>query len=65
MTAEDKYVIALGVISLLLLGGGSLFASRLAAMPPRVIRTVWPLAAALTGTLFATFVFIARTAVKG
>lgn len=65
MTVEDKYLIALAVICVALLGGGALFASRLAAAPPRTIRTVWPIAALLTAALFAGFVFIARTAVKG
>lgn len=65
MKIEDKYLIALAVICVLLLAGGSLLASRLAAAPPRTIRTVWPIVAVLTAALFAGFVFIARTAVKG
>jgi hypothetical protein len=65
VTTEDKFVIALGVLSIALLAVGSLFAKRLASAPPRVMRTVWPIAAVVTAGVYATFVFIARTAVKG
>ncbi|HEX3908965.1 MAG TPA: hypothetical protein VHW92_13680 [Mycobacteriales bacterium] len=65
MTTETKFVLVLAVFSVLLLIVGSLFARRLASAPPRVIRTVWPVAAAVTGACYATLVFIARSHVKG
>jgi hypothetical protein len=65
VTTETKFVLVLAGFSVLLLIGGSLFARRLASAPPRVIRTVWPLAAAATGACYAALVFIARSHVKG
>jgi hypothetical protein len=65
VTTETKFVLVLAVFSVLLLIVGSLFARRLASAPPRVIRTVFPIAAAVTGGCFATLVFIARSHVKG
>jgi hypothetical protein len=65
VTTETKFVFVLAGFSVLLLLVGSLFAKRLASAPPRVIRTVWPLAAAFTGACFAVLVLIARTHVKG
>jgi hypothetical protein len=65
VTTETKFVLVLAGFSVLLLVVGSLFAKRLAAAPPRVIRTVWPLAAAFTFGCYATLVFIARSHVKG
>ena len=65
MTTETKFVLVLAAFSVLLLGGGTLFAKRLSSAPPRVIRTVWPLAAAFTGACYATLVYIARSHVKG
>jgi hypothetical protein len=65
VTTETKFVLVLAVFSVLLLIVGSLFARRLASAPPRVIRTVWPVAAAVTGACYATLVFIARSHVKG
>lgn len=65
MTTETKFVLVLGAFSVLLLIVGTLFARRLASAPPRVIRTVWPLAAAFTGACYATLVYIARSHVKG
>jgi hypothetical protein len=62
---EDKFVIVLAVFSVLLLVVGTLVARRLSGAPPRVIRILWPLSAALTFALYATLVFIARTNVKG
>jgi len=65
VTTEDKFVIVMAVASVLLLGIGVLVSKRLAAAPPRVIRVLWPIAAALTGVMYATIVFIARANVKG
>jgi hypothetical protein len=65
VTTETKFVFVLAGFSVLLLLGGTLFAKRLAGSPPRVIRTVWPIAAALTGACYATLVYIARSHVKG
>jgi hypothetical protein len=65
VTTETKFVLVLAAFSVLLLLFGSLFARRLASAPPRVIRTVWPIAAAITGACYATLVFIARSHVKG
>jgi hypothetical protein len=49
----------------IVLAGGTLIAKKLSTAPPRVIRTVWPVVAALTGVGFATLVYIARLNVKG
>jgi hypothetical protein len=65
VTTEDKFAIALGVVCVLLLVVGTGVAKVLSTAPPRVMRTVWPIAAALTGAMFATFVYIARYNVKG
>jgi hypothetical protein len=65
VTTETKFVFVLAGFSVLLLLGGTLFAKRLAGSPPRVIRTVWPIAAALTGACYAALVFVARSHVKG
>jgi hypothetical protein len=65
VTTETKFVFVLAGFSVLLLLVGTLFAKRLAGSPPRVIRTVWPIAAALTGAGYATLVYIARSHVKG
>jgi drug/metabolite transporter (DMT)-like permease len=62
---EEKYAIALGVLSLLLWGGGWVLGKRLAGAPPRVIRTVLPIAAMFTLACFAVFVAVARFNVKG
>jgi drug/metabolite transporter (DMT)-like permease len=62
---EEKYAIALGVLSLLLWGGGWVLGKRLAGAPPRVIRTVLPIVAMLTLACFAVFVAVARHNVKG
>ncbi|HVT20869.1 MAG TPA: hypothetical protein VHE57_05735 [Mycobacteriales bacterium] len=65
MTTEDKFVIALAVFSVLLLAGGTLIAKVLSTAHPKVMRAVWPVAAALTGACYATLVYIARYNVKG
>ena len=44
---------------------GTVVAKALSTAPPRVIRTVWPVAAALTGACYATLVYVARVHVKG
>jgi drug/metabolite transporter (DMT)-like permease len=62
---EEKYAIALGILSLLLWGGGWLLGKRLAGAPPRVIRTVLPIAAMLTMACFAVFVAVARYNTRG
>ncbi|HEX3897529.1 MAG TPA: hypothetical protein VHW74_00035 [Mycobacteriales bacterium] len=65
MTTEDKFAIALGVFCVLLLAVGTLVAKVLSTAPPKVMRTMWPVAAALTGAMFAAFVYVARYNVKG
>jgi hypothetical protein len=65
VTTEAKFVLILAGFSVLLLAGGSLIAKKLSTAPPRVIRTVWPVVAILTGVCFATLVYIARLNVKG
>lgn len=65
MSLEDKWAIALGVFSVLLLAVGTGVAKLISTQPPKVIRTVWPIAAMLTGAAYATFVYIARHSVKG
>lgn len=65
MTTEDKFVIVMAVFSVLLLAAGTLISKVLSTAPPKVIRTVWPVVAALTGACYATIVYIARYNVKG
>jgi hypothetical protein len=65
VTTEDKYVLVLAGFSVFLLAAGTAVAKLLSTAPPRVIRTVWPVAAALAGAGFATLVYIARVHVKG
>jgi hypothetical protein len=65
VTTEDKFAIALGVFCVLLLAVGTLVAKVLSTAPPKVMRTMWPVAAALTGAMFAAFVYVARYNVKG
>jgi hypothetical protein len=62
---EEKYAVALGVLSIVLWGTGWLIGKRLAGAPPRVIRTVLPVMAMITLASFAVFVAIARHNVKG
>jgi uncharacterized protein HemY len=62
---EEKYAVALGVLSVLLLIAGTLLGLWLRHAPARVVRTVFPLAALMTLASFAIFVFIARLHVKG
>jgi hypothetical protein len=65
VTTEDKFVLVLAGFSVLLLIGGTIVAKVLSTAPPRVIRTVWPVVAALTGAGYATLVYVARLHVKG
>ena len=65
MTTEDKFVLVLGGFSSLLLIVGTGVAKALSTAPPKVMRTVWPIAAALTGACYAALVYIARYNVKG
>jgi hypothetical protein len=65
VTTETKFVLLLSGFCVVLMVIGTLIASRLSSAPPRVIRTVWPVVAALTGVCFATLVYIARLHVKG
>ncbi|HVV75958.1 MAG TPA: hypothetical protein VHC43_07965 [Mycobacteriales bacterium] len=65
MTTEDKFVIVMAVFSVLLLAGGTLISKVLSTAPPKVMRAVWPVVAALTGACYAAIVYIARYNVKG
>lgn len=65
MDLEEKYAIALGVLSVILWAGGWVLGKKLSSAPPRVIRTVLPVMAMLTMACFAVFVAIARHNVKG
>jgi len=65
VTTETKFVLVLAGFSVLLLAGGTVIAKVLSTAPPRVIRTVWPVVAALTGVCFAVLVYVARVHVKG
>jgi hypothetical protein len=65
VTIETKFVFVLAGFSVLLLIAGTLIAKALSTAPPRVIRTVWPIVAVVTGGCYATLVYIARVHVKG
>lgn len=65
MDLEEKYAIALGVISLVLWAGSFVLGKALADAPARVIRTVLPITAILTLFGFFLFVAIARHNVHG
>jgi hypothetical protein len=65
VTTEDKFVLVLAGFSILLLAVGTGLSRWLSSAPPRVIRTVWPVAAALTGACYAALVYVARVNVKG
>lgn len=65
MTTEDKFVLVLAGFSVFLLIAGTVVAKVLSTAPPRVMRAVWPVAAALTGAGYATIVYVARVHVKG
>ena len=65
MDLEEKYAIGLGVLSIILLIGGTGVGLYLRNAPARIVRTVFPIAALLTLASFAVFVFVARLHVKG
>ena len=65
MDLEEKYAIGLGVLSIILLIGGTAVGAYLRNAPARIVRTVFPIAALLTLASFAVFVFVARLHVKG
>ena len=65
MTTEDKYVIVIAVFSVVLLAVGTLVSKALSTAPPKVMRAVWPIVAALTGACYAALVYVARYNVKG
>lgn len=65
MDLEEKYAVALGVLSILLWGGGWLLGLFFRTAPARVVRVVFPIAAATTLGCFAAFVWVARAHVKG
>jgi hypothetical protein len=62
---EEKYAIALGVMSLILLAISVGIGKALATAPPRVTRTVMPIAAVVTLASYFVFVAIARHNVHG
>lgn len=65
MSTETKWVYAIAGFSALLLIVGTLVAKALSTAPPRVVRTVFPVVALITGACYATLVYIARAHVKG
>jgi len=62
---EEKYAVGLGVLSVILLVGGTALGMYLRHAPARIVRTVFPIAALATLASFAIFVFVARLHVKG
>jgi hypothetical protein len=62
---EEKYAIALGVLSIVILIVGTGVGLYFRHAPARVVRTVFPVAALATLAAFAIFVFLARLDVKG
>lgn len=60
MSTEDRFIIALAILCVLLLIGGTVAAGVLSRARPRVLRIVWPLVALATAGMFATFVLVAR-----
>jgi len=62
---EEKYAVALGVLSIVILGAGWLLGLYFRTAPPRIVRVVFPIAALLTLGAFAAFVMVARYNVKG
>jgi hypothetical protein len=62
---EEKYAIALGVLSVILLGAGTALGLYFRTAPARIVRTVFPIAAIVTLAAFGAFVFVARLDIKG
>lgn len=60
IAAETVSSLALLVLCLVVLGGGTLIATRLSRAAPQTIRVVFPLVALATFAAFATLVFISR-----
>jgi hypothetical protein len=65
VSTESKFVLILAAYSVVVLAVGTLVSRRLSTAPPRVIRTVWPIAAVITLLGFAILDFIARLHVRG
>ncbi len=65
MQLEEKWAIALGVLSIVLLAVGWGVAKAISVAPNSVARVMIPLAAAVTLLTYLVFVFIARVNVKG
>jgi hypothetical protein len=65
VSTETKFVLVLAGFCTFMLVVGTLIASKLSTAPPRVIRTVWPIVALLTGVCLGTLVYLARINVKG
>ena len=65
MDLEEQYAVALGVLSVVILIGGTLVGLYFRTAPARVVRTIVPIAALATGLCFAVFVYVARLHVKG
>jgi hypothetical protein len=62
---EEKYAVALGVLSVILLIAGTGLGLYFRNAPARVVRTIFPVAALVTLACFGIFVFVARLHVKG
>jgi len=62
---EEQYAVALGILSVIILGAGTVIGLYFRTAPPKIVRQVFPVAAVLTLAAFAIFVFIARVHVKG
>lgn len=65
MDLEEQYAIALGVLCIILWAVSFVVGKALGTAPPRVTRTVVPVLALVTMSIFAVFVAIARFNVKG
>jgi hypothetical protein len=62
---EEKYAVALGILSVVLLGVGTAIGLYFRTAPPRIVRQIFPVAAILTLAAFGVFVAVARAHVKG
>ena len=65
MDLEEKYAVALGVLSVVVLIAGWVLGLYFRTAPPRIVRVVFPIAAVLTLAAFGAFVMVARYNVKG